>query len=68
MNKEKARRILSVLDTNKDGTLDKKELRDFLGGPNCPIDKTLIDKMFETFDINGDGKLTLEEIMGMFPS
>ncbi|CAL8100047.1 unnamed protein product [Calicophoron daubneyi] len=67
-SEEGARRILSVLDTDKDGKVDKKELRDFLGGPELSVDKSAIAQVFKRFDIDGDGKLDLEEIIKAFSS
>jgi len=56
------RETFNMFDENKDGTVDRGELRKALATLNheVPTDKEL-DDMFKLVDLNGDGRITFDE-------
>jgi len=51
------------LDLNKDGNLDKKELRPYLVPNNEEVADQEVDHLIETADVNKDNVLTIDEIV-----
>ncbi len=49
------------MDTNRDGQATKEELKAFFSN----IDEAAIDSIIEIADLNGDGKLNLNEFLNL---
>ena len=60
-------REFSRIDLDKSGSLDKRELGVFFRKALCyPITREEMDVLFETIDVDGDGKISMEEFMSIF--
>lgn len=55
----------SIYDTNNDGFITKDELRHMLETLGDHPSEEQIDRMMKDADLNGDGKISLEEFISL---
>ena len=61
--------IFDKLDKNGDGTLDEREIRQYLqtlGGKNMYDREAILKRFFKTTDANGDGKIDKAEWLVLY--
>ena len=67
--KEVAEKLFGEMDTNKNGRLEKKEVREFteqtmkVVKPNDPFDEAEFEANFTKLDKNADGSVSKDELL-----
>ena len=61
--KKELKRAFDKIDTNKDGSVSREELRGILKGLGEAFSDQAVDDMIKKADINGDGKIQFEEFL-----
>lgn len=56
-------RFLRMMDENKDQSLSRMEFRSAMESYGVPMGSAELDAVFNTFDRNGDGKVTVQEFV-----
>lgn len=57
------REMMKVFDTNEDGTISKSELSRLLKHMGQPLDKRELRAAFKGLDMDGNGKLSFDELL-----
>ena len=65
-SKDEVKKILEVLDKDKNGKVSAKELLDFLNSNKCPLPADDVKKFVKEFDKDKDGELDLDELVKIF--
>eukprot|EP00434_Breviolum_minutum_P015864 symbB.v1.2.013978.t1/scaffold1001.1/size146904/9 len=60
---EKIKKQFKDLDANKDGTLDFNEMKKMMAALNSKLSEVQLQKLFCQADVNGNGKVELEEFI-----
>jgi|TARA_B110000977_G_scaffold199405_2_gene286701 Ca2+-binding EF-hand superfamily protein len=63
LQKREIKSIFVLYDLNENGSLDKKELLEALKDTGYDDDE--IEEMFDDYDVNGDGEISLREFEKM---
>ena len=61
--KKELKRAFDKIDTNKDGSVSREELRGILKGLGEAFSDQAVDDMIKKADINGDGKIQFDEFL-----
>ena len=56
-------RVLRVMDDNGNGKIDREELRSGLLDFGLDMTNKQLDKLFDTFDLNKDGQINMDEFL-----
>ncbi|THD28601.1 hypothetical protein D915_000538 [Fasciola hepatica] len=62
MNEPQVRAIFNAIDKNGDGSITKKELRNFFRKQFPDMEKKELEEYMNHVDINHDGKITFDEL------
>ena len=54
--------VFHFLDTNKNGSLDRKELKSGVAGLGMLLNESESTKLFNELDIDGNNSISLEEL------
>jgi len=57
------KRAFDKVDTDKDGSINKKELKKILKGLGEAFTDEAVDDMVKIADVNGDGKIQFDEFL-----
>ncbi|KRT83856.1 HLH domain-containing protein [Oryctes borbonicus] len=63
--KHELKSLFDEVDTDENGYISHRELRDFLSTNNHKLPQHVLDKVYKRADRNGDGRLDLREFIGM---
>jgi len=59
-------KAFKAMDSDRDGFIDFKEFMEMFNGEGDKIKEEEIKSVFQVFDINGDGKISAEELSQIF--